>query len=412
MKKVFLFAVFAVLVFVPSFAVTVTFWEALSGSRGEALNRIVREFNESHSDIYVKTVYVGNRNSLGEKLLAASASGNLPTMSQTFSDWSARLIKSGVVKPMQDFIDMPGRGLTKAQTGDLWGNVVKACTWNGKIYTLPFYESMYVLYVNKDAFMAAGLDMPKTMPELFKDAKILTLKKGSKTVMYGLGIESAADTFEAFLRQNGGRVLSEGYTRASLESTPAERTLKTLVGAVKEGCAYVRDGGLGSAFGDEKIAMYVGTTADMPYVKSAAAGKFAWTAVPLPGWWTDAPPLTGADVAIFGTSSAAGQEGAWEFVKFLLTPQIQSFWAVNTGYFPMVKGALTTDAWQNYIGENPVMGRLVTKITDGSFDPPIAKWDRIGKILGDEVSDALYMKKSPKTALERAQKEIDALLGK
>ena len=312
---------------------------------------------------------------------------------------------------MQTFIDNPEVGLTKAQLNDIWSSFLKANTWNGKIYTLPFNKSVYVLFVNTDALMLAGIDIPRTIPELIKDAKILTIKNQSgKVIQYGLGLRTTVDTFEIFLRQMGGHILNASHTKALLTSPVALKTLETLVNLVKSGTTFAQGGYLDGPFGNGRIAMYIDTSAGISYTARSVGGKFAWTIAPVPKGKVQAPPFAGTDIAIFKTATKAQQMAAWEFMKFLLKPQIQAFWAIKTGYLPVVKSALDTQAWKDYAQANPMANVLVSQIPYGSFDPGIAAWYQIRTKVGNAVSDAMFMKKTPQQALKMAQEQVTKIL--
>lgn len=390
----------------------VTFWNSMGGAQGKALSQIVSEFNAQHPNIEVKSIYVGNYGVLVQKLLAGAVSGQLPTISQVYSNWTAQLMKSNVVQPMQTFIDDPNVGLSKSQLDDIWAPFIKANTWNGKIYTLPFNKSIYVLYVNTDDLMLQGLDIPQTIPDLIKDAKLLTVKDSSgKVIQYGLGLRTTVDTFEVFLRQEGGHILTPDYKRGNLDSKVALNTLKMLVDLVKSGTTFAQGGYLDGPFGNGKIAMYIDTSAGLSYTARSVGGKFSWTIAPVPKGKVQAPPFAGTDIAIFKTASEAQQKAAWEFVKFLLKPEIQAFWSIKTGYLPVVKSALDTQAWKDYSASNPMAKVLISQIPYGSFDPGIASWYTIRTKVGNAVSDAMFFKKTPEQALQYAQEQINKILG-
>lgn len=414
MKRIFtIMLAMSILIAGAAFAAktTVVFWESMGGAQGQALSQIVDEFNSQHPNIEVKAVYVGNYGVLSQKLLAGAVGGELPTISQSYSNWTAQLIQSGVVEPMQTFINDPQIGLSKSQLDDIWPGFVKSNSWDGKIYTLPFNKSVYILFVNTDALMLAGLDIPKTIPELINDAKLLTIKDSSgKVVQYGLGLRTTVDTFTIFLRQNDGHMLSSDNKTALLDSPVALDTLKTLVDLVKSGDTFAQGGYLDGPFGNGQIAMYIDTSAGLSYTANSVGGKFAWTIAPVPSWKTDAVPFAGTDLAIFNTAPKAQQEAAWEFAKFLLKPEIQAFWAIKTGYLPVVKSALDTQAWKEYSASDPMANVLVSQLPYGSFDPGIAAWNQIRTIVGNSVSDAMFFKKTPEAALQSAQEQVTKVL--
>ncbi|MGC8611199.1 MAG: ABC transporter substrate-binding protein [Athalassotoga sp.] len=385
----------------------VTFWESMGGDLGKTLSQIVDTFNSQHANIEVKAIYVGSYATLQQKLLASAVGGGLPTMSQVYSNWTAALMKSNVIQPMQTFIDNPQIGLSKSQLDDIWEPFLKANTWNGKIYTLPFNKSIYIMFVNEDALALAGVSIPKTVPELIKDLPLLTIRDSSgKVIQYALGLRTTVDTFEVFLRQNGADFINSDYTKATLDTPVALETLQTLVDMIKTGDVLAQGGYLDGPFGNGQIAMYIDTSAGMSYTANSVGGKFSWTIAPVPAWKTQAPPFAGTDLAIFNTASPAEQEAAWEFVKFLLSPQIQAFWAIKTGYLPVTKSAIETQAWKDYVASNPMANVLVSQIPYGSSDPGIAAWSQIRNDVGTLVSDAMFFKMTPQEALRLAQQEV------
>jgi len=88
-------------------ATKVVFWHAMGGEQGTTLNNIVKAFNESHPDIVVDAVYIGNYNALQQKLLAGAQAGQLPTLSQAYSNWTAKLLQSNIVQPLNKYMDDP-----------------------------------------------------------------------------------------------------------------------------------------------------------------------------------------------------------------------------------------------------------------------------------------------------------------
>ncbi|MGC9214188.1 ABC transporter substrate-binding protein [Athalassotoga sp.] len=385
----------------------VTFWESMGGDLGKTLTQIVDTFNSQHANIEVKAIYVGSYSTLQEKLLASAVGGGLPTISQVYSNWTAALMKSNVIQPMQTFIDNPQIGLSQSQLNDIWEPFLKANTWNGKIYTLPFNKSIYIMFVNQDALALAGVSIPKTVPELINDLPLLTIKNSSgKVIQYALGLRTTVDTYEVFLRQNGADFINSDYTKATLDTPVALETLQTLVNMIKSGDVLGQGGYLDGPFGNGQIAMYIDTSAGLSYTANSVGGKFSWTIAPVPAWKTQAPPFAGTDLAIFNTATTEEQQAAWEFVKFLLSPQIQAFWAIKTGYLPVTKSAVETQAWKNYAASNPMANILVSQIPYGSSDPGIAAWSQIRNDVGTLVSDAMFFKKTPQEALQLAQQEV------
>ena len=86
-------------------AANITWWHAMSGINGEALNKIVNNFNASQSAIKVTTVFQGTYDDLLSKLNTALASNAAPALVQVYDIGQRYMYDSGQVVPMQAFID-------------------------------------------------------------------------------------------------------------------------------------------------------------------------------------------------------------------------------------------------------------------------------------------------------------------
>ncbi|AND85992.1 extracellular solute-binding protein [Clostridium tyrobutyricum] len=133
--------------------VEITFWHSMSGKNGQALQKMVNDFNSSHKNIKVTSQYQGKYDEAINKLKSAQRAKNGPDVIQTYDIGTRFMIDSGWVKPMQDFIDEE-----KYDTSSLESNIAGYYTVDNKLYSMPFNSSTPILYYNKDAFKAAGLD--------------------------------------------------------------------------------------------------------------------------------------------------------------------------------------------------------------------------------------------------------------
>lgn len=409
MKK-FLLLVLLVATVLSFAKVKVTFWHAMGGGHGQTLQEIVNFFNQQHPDIEVEAIYIGNYSTLQQKLLAAAQAGGLPTISQAYSNWTAKLIYSGTVEPLNKFITDPKIGFTSSEWLDIWEPMRLNCTWDKTVYALPFNKSIYVLYVNTDALTLAGLKIPETIGELKKAAILMTEDFNSDGTIdqYGFGYRSTIDHFEVFLFLNGGSILergSDGKWKVTINSEESRETLQFLLD-LKDKYALVQGGYLDGPFGEGKIAMFIETVASKPYVASASAGKHGWTWAPLPVWKTRNALFAGTDVIMFSSAKEEEKKAAWEFMKFLISPEITAYWATKTGYLPVRKSATETQIWKKFVAEDPAAEVPLQQLPNGVFDPQIGVWAEIRTIVGNMVNDVLFGKKTIDEGLKWAEQEI------
>ncbi|MDP8241706.1 MAG: extracellular solute-binding protein, partial [Candidatus Celaenobacter antarcticus] len=100
MKKIFLFIfIFSIIVFAgcskqaKSTKIELEFWHAMGGPLGDALTKLVNEFNEIHPDIHINEISMGRYQALSQKLMAAIVANTQPDMAQAYEAWIAKFIE-------------------------------------------------------------------------------------------------------------------------------------------------------------------------------------------------------------------------------------------------------------------------------------------------------------------------------
>ncbi|MBO8139271.1 MAG: ABC transporter substrate-binding protein [Thermosipho sp. (in: Bacteria)] len=392
----------------------VVFWHAMGGGHGKTLEQIVQNFNDTHQDIEVEAVYVGNYGALSQKLLAGAQAGELPTISQAYSNWTAKLIQSGVVQSLNEFLNDSKIGLTKEEWEDVFRPLRENCMWGDTVYAVPFNKSLYVLYYNADLFSLYGLDVPKSINELYYNAKVLTedIDGDGKVDQYGLGFRTTVDFFNILLTLRGGSILrfENGKWVSNIDSPETREVLSFVKKMIDDGIAYYQGGYMDGPFGQQKIAMFIETIASKPYVNKSTAGKFTWAWAPVPVWKTRKVPFAGTDIIMFASASEDEKKAAWEFMKYLVSPEVTAFWSINTGYIPVRKSALETNIWKEYVKTDPLAEIPLSQIDNAVFDPQIGVWYEIRTVVGNMFSDFVNGKVDMETAIKTANDQINKYL--
>ena len=169
-------ALVALLVAAPSPALARTeihFWHAMTGQLGDAVDTLVKQFNESQAEFEVKTLRKGNYAEALTSAIAAYRQKNPPHIVQVFEVGTQTMLLSGAIYPVYDLMKDQGIAID-------WNDFIKPVTGyymkDGKLYSMPFNSSTPIFYYNKDAFKKAGLDPekpPLTWPETIEAAKKL-----------------------------------------------------------------------------------------------------------------------------------------------------------------------------------------------------------------------------------------------
>ena len=204
--------------------------------------------------------------------------------------------------------------------------VLQTLSYEGKLYALPKDFGVDVLYYNKGAFDAAGLDYPDdtwTWDTLLSAAKALTVRDESGRVIQWGWTDSALNMWP-WVWQNGGTVLDDPYkpTRATLCDPPAMEAVEfyyslSLEHAVAPNVAELQQTPFRELFMAGRVAMIYDTFGtQIPFSEITA---FEWDVAPLAHGVYRATPLATAGYGMSATTQHPDQ--AWELIKFLSGPE-------------------------------------------------------------------------------------------
>ena len=357
-------------------AAQITWWHAMSGVNGDAINKIVDGFNKSQSNIKVTTVFQGNYDDLLAKLNTAIASNAAPALVQVYDIGQAYMRDSGQVVPMQAFIDRD-----KFSTTDFEPAVLNYYKYQDKLQSMPFNSSSAILYYNKDAFKEAGLDPekpPVTFTEVADAAKKLTKKDASgATTRYGFGPSIYGWLFEQLMATSAALYADNGNGRDNRankvlwNSAQGKAILDWWKAGVDGGYFFnpgIDNDGAANAFNAQKTAMYIESTARLRGHINTIAGKFQLGTGLYPR--PDSKPkdggniIGGASLYIMKSRPAAEQQAAWEFVKYAMSPAVQGQWQADTGYYPIVKAAYNEGPSKEWASKYPQFLTAVNQIRE------------------------------------------------
>jgi len=87
----------------------IEFWHALESQYQETLNRVVGEFNDSHDNIVIKPMYIGNYTALNEAIVSANAANtNLPGVAMANIPYVTAYGAGGLCEDLGPYIQRDG----------------------------------------------------------------------------------------------------------------------------------------------------------------------------------------------------------------------------------------------------------------------------------------------------------------
>ncbi|MGV2939726.1 ABC transporter substrate-binding protein [Mesobacillus sp. LC4] len=334
----------------------ISFWHAMSGPGQEALDGIVADFNNSQDKVVVNAEFQGTYEEALTKLRSVGGTDNAPAIMQVFEVGTKYMIESGFIEPMQTFIDKDNYDLSQLEE-----NILNYYKVDGKLYSMPFNSSTPVMIYNKDAFKEAGLDS-ESPPQTFSEVKAAAEKLTKKNERFGFSMLTYGWFFEQLVATQGGLYVdndngrSDDATKAVFNGEEGLRVFKFLDDMNKAGTF----GNYGTnwddiraAFQTGKVAMYMDSSAGVAGAINNSSFDVGVAFIPYPD------EVERQGVAIGGASlwmsKGIGddkQQAAWEFMKFLASPESQAKWHIGTGYFAINPAAYEEDIvkkeWEKY----------------------------------------------------------------
>ncbi|CAN7641317.1 ABC transporter substrate-binding protein [Paenibacillus sp. LjRoot153] len=405
----------------PTEPVKVIWWHSMSGELGKAVDKLVADFNSSQKNVQVEAVFQGTYDESINKMKASMDTKSGPSLIQVYEIGSRFMIDSKAITPVQKYVDAD-----KFDLSQLEENILNYYKVDGKLNSMPFNTSNPILYYNKDMFKAAGLDPekpPTTYEEITKAAGALSKdgKSGSSFAIYGWFMEQFfANQGVEYLNNGNGRTASA--TESMVNNEAGVKTLtwwKEMVDSKTSANLGRKTDDTKKAFLAGQIAMTLDSTASLRGIVSGAEGKFQVGTGPLPKP-SDAKDggvvVGGASLYILNNKSEAEQQGAWEFIKFLTTPQTQAWWNVNTGYFPITKKAYDEQILKDNLAKYPQFQTAIdqlhkTKANTATQGAVMGVFPEARQIVETAIEEALTGKKAPKEALDNAAKSITEKIG-
>lgn len=181
----------------------ITVWTLQMGDFADYMYKVIRSYEKSHPNIQIKWVDVPF--SEGEKrTLAAVMTDNPPDLINLNPDFSALLAQKGTLE------EIP----LEASEG-FNPEIIKALTYNEKLYSIPWYATSAITIYNKDLFNKSGiLRLPKTYKELASISEKIKTNTGAYAYLPTI---TENDTMMKILNKYGVSELSDLNSEQSIK---------------------------------------------------------------------------------------------------------------------------------------------------------------------------------------------------
>ena len=383
----------------------VVFPGSMLGEEGQVLQRQLARFQQAHPDIRVvqrpTPDAADQRHQLYVQWLNARASE--PDILQLDAIWTPEFAAAGWILDLDRF---------RPATDSFFPATIEANRWGGRLYALPWFVDVGMLYWRTDLMRAP----PATFDDLRREAARTRAERGLRygLVWQGARYEGLVTVFSEYLGGFGGRILDG--PRVTVGAAPAIRALTEMRDEIyRDGI--VPQSALTWHEEESRFAFQNGETAFMrnwPYAyalmqdsaASRVAGRYAVAVMPAGSGGRGTAALGGAQLAI--NVNSEHPQAAWRVIQYLTDPAQMLERARGVGQFPTRPALYDDPALARALSMPPAQARAV--IEHAVPRPVTPVYTQLSDILQVYLHRALTRQQEPADALRRAAAEMQALL--
>lgn len=389
---------------------------AVGGPVTKVIDGMAADFEKANPDIHIKPVYAGSYQDTIAKTLTALKGGDAPQVAVILSTDMFTLIDEDAIVP---FDSLAKTADDKAWLKGFYPGFMENSQTGGKTWGVPFQRSTVVMFWNKELFKEAGLDPnkpPQTWAELVDYGKKLTKHDASGNVTsWGIQVPSSGFPywlFQCFTTQNDAKLMNSAGNQTYFDKPAVVEALQYWVDLSRKDKIHppgiVEWGTTPKDFFEKKAAMIWTTTGNLTNIRKNA--KFEFGTAMLPAGKRRGSPTGGGNFYVFKSGTAEQQAAAFKFAKWMTEPKRAAEWAIATGYVAVSPAAWQTKEMKDYVTEfpDPLVAR--DQLEHAVAELSTHENQRVTKALNDGLQAALTGAKTPKQAMEDAQREADRIL--
>jgi multiple sugar transport system substrate-binding protein len=342
---------------------TLEYWQAFR--QFDAVIELFERFNQASPGIRIEGKLYADYLELTQAVQAAFAAGRPPALAGVGYDYLRYAAANLPHLTIAEAIARDPAGNAFLSQG-FPENILALGRLDGVQHGMPFVIGMPYLFYNLDLFDRAGVaEGPRTWADLREISRTIKEETGA----FGLYMEQTRGiwTEQALVESNGGKLLIEegGVFRTGIDGPESVEAWQLYADLVLEDqtAAHLEFRQGEQAFNAGQVAMMI---ASGDSLRAAAEAGVRLGSVPFPTFG-DKPrrvPVGGNNFFIFAQDEAA-QRAAWEFVKFVNTPESLTLYTEDAGYPPAMTALIDDSAYlAPYYEANPLVRPELAQLAD------------------------------------------------
>ncbi|MBD2123318.1 ABC transporter substrate-binding protein [Trichocoleus sp. FACHB-262] len=391
-----------------------TLWQGVNPPPNrDVLQKLVDRFNQTHTDIQVDSIYVGQPDEQMPKILAAVVGNSAPDMLWFAPMITGQLVELDAIRPLEQWLDQSPLREQIAPT------LFETMELENHLWSIPFGTNNVGIFYRPSLFQAAGItQLPQTWEELRQVAQTLTrdtdgdrrIDQHGMLLPLGKG-EWTVFNWLPFMWSGGGELTDAGEANpaaVNLANSGAIAALQLWRDLLDDGSAvlslpergYELDGFLAG-----KVAMQLSGPWTLGQLQATGVD---FGVIPIP---TEARRATasGGENLFFFKSTPEREQAALTFAEYVLSEEFQTQWALGTGYLPTNLKARQNPTYQQFISQQPAVSVFLEQAPYGRSRPIFFGYNRVSEQLGRAIEAVLLGKSTPTAALTEAQRRLSLI---
>lgn len=392
----------------PEGDIHLTLWQGIGPPSNRAVfQSLVRQFNDTHPEITVESLYIGPPDQQIPKILTAVVGDAMPELLWYLPTLTGQLIELEAIQPLDDWwANTPYRN-------QVVPSLRETMQLEDHIWSVPFATNNAAIFYRPSLFEKAAItQIPQTWEALRQAANQLTLDTNGDgqidqhgmLLSFGKG-EWTVFCWLPFLYSAGGHLVENG--KPDLENEGAIATLKFAADLVQDQAILLSAPEQGydlEPFLSGKVAMQITGPWVLPQLQAAGL-DFGVFPFPIA---TQATAVLGGENFFLSPTSPEKTRAAQTFLDYILSPEFQLPWALETGYLPANQTVINQPEYQQYLTQNPSMQVFLDQMQVARSRPLLAKYHALSENWGQAI-EATLLGLDPDQALHQAQEKIDLI---
>ncbi|WP_101296807.1 extracellular solute-binding protein [Halegenticoccus soli] len=359
-----------------------------------------KEFEKKHGLDGVNWQYYPFDNYLA-KATSAIPAGNAPDSLALSVLWVPRFGDKGVAVNLEEHGFSPDDYVTAARNNS---------SYDGTLWSVPWYADCRLLCINKQMFEQAGLEVPDPSHRPSWDEFANWVEELGKE--HGTGYSMAAgEGLDAFVLSNGSGYLTEDGSKAAINNAAAVEAAEFLQPMVVED-----EHVLARTSGTTHVEDFLSGQAPMLYAGSWHYPRLRdsgidWQYNPHPGGPRIEKSHTWSAGVYYSVPSRGGadQEIGRKWLEYIDSMEVQKNVTRAMGGFPGRKDAYETDAFKQYLDDHPKLKVVAQEMENAVAFPSHPDVGKMWTAVHTQA-EAIFQGTDPKSALDKAAEEINGLL--